>query len=176
MFRRKDQEPLRPGTPGEPIAEPAFPRAVNEPRPAVDLPRRPDLPTAPTAPAAAADKPAEPAADAQPAEKKRLIVGDGISLSGEITACDRLIVEGSVQVTLNQTRAIEIAETGRFTNGKAEVEEAEISGVYEGELTVRKRLLIRSTGQVKGTVRYGELQIEKGGKLSGSVSMLSEQG
>ena len=73
-------------------------------------------------------------------------MGQGISLSGEITACDRLVVDGSVQVTLNQTRAIEITESGRFTNGKAEVEEAEISGVYEGDLTVRNRLLIRSTG------------------------------
>ena len=103
---------------------------------------------------------------------KLLTVGPGISLSGEITAGDRLVVEGDVQVTLNQTRAIEIAETGRFTNGKAEVEEAVVSGVYEGELTVRKRLLIRGSGRVNGTVRYGELQIERGGELSGSVSRL----
>ena len=60
--------------------------------------------------------------------------------------------------------------------GKAEVEEAEISGVYEGELTVRRRLLIRGTGQVKGTVRYGELEIERGGRLSGSVSMIEPAG
>ena len=62
--------------------------------------------------------------------------------------------------------------SGRFTNGKAEVEEAEISGVYEGELTVRNRLLIRSTGQVKGTVRYGEIEVERGGRISGTISML----
>src|SRR5262245_2086770 len=39
------------------------------------------------------------------------------------------------------------------------VEEAEISGIYDGELSVRKRLLIRSTGRVSGTVRYGEIEI-----------------
>ena len=88
---------------------------------------------------------------------------------GEITACDRLVVEGSVQVTLNRTRAIEIAETGRFTNGKAEVDEAEIAGIYEGSLTVRERLLIRATGRVSGTVRYGELEIERGGRLAGTI-------
>ena len=103
---------------------------------------------------------------------KRLVVGPGISLSGEITACDRLVVQGSVQVTLNETRAIEIAESGRFTNGKAEVEEAEISGVYEGDLTVRNRLLIRSTGRVQGNVRYGEIEVERGGRVTGSVSMI----
>ena len=85
------------------------------------------------------------------------------------------MVEGSVQVTLNRTRAIEIAETGRFTNGKAEVDEAEIAGVYEGSLTVRKRLLIRATGRVSGNVRYGEIEIERGGRLSGSIERLPEE-
>jgi cytoskeletal protein CcmA (bactofilin family) len=113
------------------------------------------------------------AAPAPEPPAKLLIVGPDINLSGEITACDRLVVEGSVQVTLNRTRAIEIAETGRFTNGKAEVDEAEIAGVYEGSLTVRKRLLIRATGRVSGNVRYGELEIERGGRLSGTIERLA---
>lgn len=172
MFRRKENEPARPaGTETLPDATPA--RSPLEVKPQPELPRRQvDLPTAPSAFADKGDR-VEPKAD--PAETKKLIVGPGISLSGEITACDRLIVEGSVQVTLNQTKAIEISQDGRFTNGKAEVEEADISGLYEGELTVRKRLIIRSTGQVKGTVRYGEIEIETGGKLSGSVSMLTDR-
>jgi cytoskeletal protein CcmA (bactofilin family) len=106
---------------------------------------------------------------------KLLTLGPDINLSGEITACDRLVVEGSVQVTLNRTRAIEIAETGRFTNGKVEVKEAEIAGVYEGALTVRRRLLIRSTGRVSGNLRYGELEIERGGRPAGSIERLPEE-
>jgi cytoskeletal protein CcmA (bactofilin family) len=112
------------------------------------------------------------AASGDAAHSQKLIVGQGISLSGEITACDRLVVEGTVKVVLNKTRAIEITETGAFTDGKAEVEEAEISGVYEGELTVRGRLLIRATGKVDGTIRYGELEVERGGKLGGSLALL----
>jgi cytoskeletal protein CcmA (bactofilin family) len=188
MFRKKESEPARPvGLAESPAPPPAGPsvRPLDAPRPTLqpELPRRQiDIPAAPSAgplspggPVVAGPGAANRAGDAAAAGDaagKRLIVGPGISLSGEITACDRLVVQGSVQVTLNETRAIEIAESGRFTNGKAEVEEAEISGVYEGDLTVRNRLLIRSTGQVKGTVRYGELEIERGGRLSGSVSML----
>ncbi len=112
------------------------------------------------------------AADAEAGHGQKLIVGQGISLAGEITACDRLVVEGMVKVVLNKTRAIEITETGRFTDGKAEVDEAEISGTYEGELTVRGRLLIRATGRVTGTIRYGELEVERGGKLGGQLTML----
>lgn len=168
MFRRKDNEPASPGETRTDL--PTRSPAEVKPMPQPEMPRRgADLPTAPAAPKSA------PAAAPAEAGGKRLIVGQGISLSGEITACDRLVVEGSVQVTLNDTRAIEIAESGRFTNGKAEVEDAEISGVYEGELTVRNRLLIRATGRVKGAVRYGELEIERGGKLSGSLSMIDDK-
>lgn len=173
MFRRKDTEPARPLA-GERVPEQPFARPASEPAPIPsELPRRTvDLPTSATPSSLTTSSESAKSASSVQNEGKRLIVGQGISLSGEITACDRLVVEGSVQVTLNETRAIEITETGRFTNGKAEVEEAEISGVYEGDLTVRKRLLIRSTGRVQGTVRYGELEIERGGRLSGSVSML----
>ncbi len=166
MFRRKDNE-TTPG--GETRTEAPLARPVAEakpmPQPAAEAPRRVE-PAPATAPAAATST---------DAGGKRLMVGQGISLSGEITSCDRLIVEGDVQVTLNETRAIEIAESGRFTNGKASVEDAEISGVYEGELTVRNRLLIRATGRVKGTVRYGELELERGGRISGTISMIDER-
>jgi len=155
MFRKKD--------------EPAAPAAPATPQPA-PLPTRQAAPAA--APAATSSAPPPSARASEPSTGKRLIVGEGLSLSGDITACDLLVVEGSVQVTLNDTRAIEISETGRFTNGKAAVEEATISGVYEGELTVRGRLLVRGTGRVNGTIRYGELEVERGGRLSGSVEIL----
>jgi cytoskeletal protein CcmA (bactofilin family) len=116
-------------------------------------------------------RPAAPDAPAQP-HGQQLIVGQGISLTGEIAACDKLMVEGTVKVALTKTRAIEIADTGRFTDGKAEVEEAVIGGVYEGELTVRGRLLIRSSGRVDGTIRYRDLEIERGGRIAGSLHAL----
>jgi hypothetical protein len=59
--------------------------------------------------------------------------------------------------------------------GKLEVEEAEINGIYEGELTVCKRLLVRGSGRVSGTVRYGQLEIERGGRLSGSFLPLGDE-
>ncbi|MCB1882471.1 MAG: polymer-forming cytoskeletal protein [Geminicoccaceae bacterium] len=191
MFRRKDNDPPRPDATPEPAATPLTAPATPAPRPmaesrpaqpAPEMPRRQvEMPTptssTPFLATGERQQPGTGAASTAPVSEsagKRLIVGQGISLSGEITACDRLIVEGSVQVTLNETKAIEIAESGRFTNGKAEVDDAEISGVYEGDLTVRNRLLIRSTGQVRGNVRFGELEIERGGRLSGSISMLEK--
>jgi cytoskeletal protein CcmA (bactofilin family) len=128
----------------------------------------------PEAPSTTGRPEAKPGGGAGAMHGQQLIVGQGISLTGEIAACDRLIVEGTVKVSLTQTRAIEVTETGRFTDGKADVEEAVIGGVYEGELTVRGRLLVRASGTVTGTVRYKELEIERGGKLGGKLRAIDE--
>src|SRR5262249_60638068 len=101
-------------------------------------------------------------------EVRKLTVGREITLSGEITSCDKLIIEGSVEANLNNCRDVEIAETGLF-KGSASIEEAEIRGRLEGDLVVRKRLLIKASGRVSGTVRYGQIEIECGGQTCGAL-------
>jgi cytoskeletal protein CcmA (bactofilin family) len=182
MFRKKDTDTDVPGA-----TEGAFRRSVGEGAGKAasqpELPRRKvDLPTGPAggAPAAPAGEAGLGAATGERPEPdryggKRLIVGEGIRLSGEISSCDRLVVEGEVEVTLNDTLALEISSTGRFTGG-CEVEEADISGVYEGDLTVRRRLFVRASGRLTGTIRYGELELERGGQIAGNVSVLNSEG
>jgi cytoskeletal protein CcmA (bactofilin family) len=140
-------------------------------------PRTPDVPR----PAAEAAKPGEPPrlpgapgmtplpnARRPESESRKLIVGREITLSGEIKSCDQLIVEGSVEANLQNSRQMDIAESGLF-KGSASIEEAEVRGRFEGNLTVRKRLLIRATGRVSGTIRYGQIEIECGGQISGDI-------
>jgi len=103
-------------------------------------------------------------------ERRTMIVGPEISLSGDINACNRLIVEGTVEVRLHDCRELDISATGLF-KGSASIESAEISGRFEGDLVVRKRLLIRASGHVSGTVTYGQIEIERGGKLSGTLQV-----
>ena len=109
-----------------------------------------------------------PATNKHEADTRKLIVGREISLSGEITACDRLVVEGSVEANLANCRDIDIAETGLF-KGSASIDDAEVRGRFEGTLNVRRRLLIRASGKVIGTVRYGQIEIECGGQISGDI-------
>jgi cytoskeletal protein CcmA (bactofilin family) len=102
----------------------------------------------------------------------KLIVGPDIKLKGvEITDCDTLVVEGRVEASMD-SRVIQIAEEGVF-QGTAGIDVAEINGRFEGELTARKQLVIRSTGKVTGKIRYGKLSIEEGGELSGDVGTLT---
>ncbi len=105
--------------------------------------------------------------------KRVLTVGNDIHMKGEISTCDRLVIEGSVDATLKDVHTVEIAETGSF-KGSAEIEDAEISGIFEGDLVVRGRLIVYSTGKLRGSVTYGEIEIERGGQLSGTVMTVAD--
>jgi cytoskeletal protein CcmA (bactofilin family) len=102
---------------------------------------------------------------------KKLIVGREIALSGAISSCEKLVVEGRVEADMSECHEIEIAESGTF-KGAAEIEVAEISGAFEGSITARDLLIVRSTGRVTGTIRYGRLEIERGGEIRGDVQVL----
>lgn len=131
------------------------------------LPSRPQLP--PTG--------AEPQSAPTPAARaagQQLVVGRGIYVSGKITNCDRLVVEGDVRATLTESRALEIAASGTF-NGTAVIEEAEIGGQFEGELSVHGRLSIRATGKIKGRIRYGSIEIQAGGEVTGQIAVHGDE-
>lgn len=98
----------------------------------------------------------------------KLTVGPNIKLKGvEITDCDTLVVEGLVEASMD-SRLIQIAEHGAF-KGSAEIDIAEINGVFDGNLTVRQKLTIFATGKVTGKIRYGKLVVEEGGQISGDI-------
>lgn len=102
-------------------------------------------------------------------KEAKLVVGPDIKMKGvEVTDCDTLIVEGRIEATLD-SRVIQIAEHGVFT-GTVAVDEAEIHGRLEGELTVRKQLVVHGTGKVSGKIHYQRIKVEEGAELSGEIN------
>jgi cytoskeletal protein CcmA (bactofilin family) len=106
-------------------------------------------------------------------KEAKLVVGPDIKLKGvEISDCDTLIVEGRVEATLD-SRVLEITPNGVF-QGTIAVDNAEIHGRFEGELTVRKQLVIYGAGKASGKIRYAKIKVEEGAELSGEISMLDK--
>ena len=98
---------------------------------------------------------------------RTLIVGKGLVVTGEIKDCDCLAVEGEVSAEIS-CKELKIAPGGLFT-GTAAVINAEVVGRFEGELKVSERLVVRATGSVSGDVRYQQIEIERGGQISGRI-------
>jgi cytoskeletal protein CcmA (bactofilin family) len=166
MFRRKsgDQEDE---TRGQEAEEGGAPSVVVE-APQRGVPSKtvifhPDVPRGAPDPVPA-DAPGR--ADSDP---KRLTVGRETTIAGAtIVDCERLTVEGLVEASMPDGRLLEIVKGGTF-RGTATVDSADIAGTFEGELKVKKRLFIRASGRVSGTIRYGQFEVERGGRIDGAV-------
>ncbi len=164
-FRKKDAP--RPAYTPAPSPFGRMQEALSHPPPAAET--KPEAPK--TEPHRADATPAAKSPDKAEESVSKLIVGPDIKLKGaEITDCNTLVVEGRVEAAM-ESRVLQIAEIGEFA-GKAAVDTAEIRGRFDGELTVRKQLVIRATGHVSGKIRYGKLSIEEGGELSGDIGAI----
>ena len=149
-------------------------------RPAQTPPAAPVTPAQRAAPSASAPGTPHPepvrvdtSKQAKGDERKeaKLIVGPDIKMKGvEVTDCDTLVVEGRIEATLD-SRVLQIAQNGVFS-GTVAVDNAEIHGRLEGDLTVRKQLVIHATGKVSGKIRYAKIKVEEGAELSGEIEVL----
>ena len=108
----------------------------------------------------------------EPAERRTLVVGRGISLQGTVQDAERLVVEGTVEATMINAAELAITQGGVF-KGEVQVEDAEIAGTIDGTLTVRNSLIVRATGRVLGTARCKRLQVQDGGQITGQIEMLT---
>lgn len=158
----------------QPPAEPAPAPAAREADLGVPVfrPTPKEAPPKPVAPKANA-VPNAPEVGPRPGDRRTLVVGRGITLQGTVTDAERLVVEGTVDSKMIQAAEVVVAQTGMF-KGEVEVEVAEIVGTFDGSITARGSLTLRSTGTITGTVRCRRLSVEEGGQLSGRVEMLAE--
>lgn len=117
--------------------------------------------------------PTGPAPRPATGDRRTLVVGRGISLQGTVSEAERLVVEGTVESQMIQATELSISEAGVF-RGEVQVEDAEIAGTFDGTLTARGALVIRSTGRVIGVARCRRLSVEEGGQVSGKMEMLGD--
>lgn len=168
LFGKRDVTPNKANAPVGNPASPASNPSISTVK--VTTPGSANPPGAVSEPSFVADAKVASTSTETAESGSKLIVGPNIKLKGvEITDCDTLVVEGRVEATMH-SRVIQIAASGAF-NGSAEIDIAEIHGEFEGELIVREKLVIYSTGKVSGTIHYGKLVVEEGGQLSGNVQV-----
>ena len=114
---------------------------------------------------------AAPVDDDVAPEDQILTVGRGIRLAAEVCECDTLVVEGQFEAKA-KARLLQVSARGAF-KGEAEVAEAEISGGFDGKLTVTGRLTIHGDATVVGSIEYGEVVVEAGGQIGGEVACMT---
>ncbi|MCA3279363.1 MAG: polymer-forming cytoskeletal protein [Roseomonas sp.] len=182
LFRRKDEattppapEPTSVPTARDPdLAVPPFRPAAVVP-PAASAAATSAKPSIAPSPAARPSAPTtgKPTGRAEAGEKRVLQLGKGISIQGSVTEAERIVIEGTMESQLLQCQELAISHSGVF-KGEAQVEDADIAGVFDGTLNATGSLIIRATGRVLGVARSRRLSVEDGGQLTGRMEMITE--
>jgi cytoskeletal protein CcmA (bactofilin family) len=106
-------------------------------------------------------------------ERRTLMVGSGVNLLGTVQNAELIVVEGSIMsATIGATELV--VHEGGTVKGEADVENADVSGAVDGSLDVQGMLVIRATGQVRGSTRCRRLAVDEGGQISGRMEVITE--
>ena len=97
----------------------------------------------------------------------KVIIGNGVSITGEIKKADEVQIDGEADVTM-KTDNIVIGNTGKC-KGNVETHNADIWGSFDGDLKASGTLTIQEEGVVTGTIEYQKMQIKLGGDISGDI-------
>jgi cytoskeletal protein CcmA (bactofilin family) len=97
-----------------------------------------------------------------------LVLGAG----GRLSLSERFVgesaqIDGEVAGSLKVTR-FTLGRNGVF-RGHVSCDSAQIRGRFEGELRVKGKLIVFASGRAEGKLRFGDIQVWKGGTVAGNV-------
>ena len=99
----------------------------------------------------------------------KVIIGNGVTLKGDITEADEVQIDGTADVTMKTDNLI-VGATGK-TKGTIEAHNADIWGEADGDIKISGTLTIQEAGSGSGTIEYQNLQIKLGGKINGDIKV-----
>ena len=101
---------------------------------------------------------------------KSIFIGTGVVFKGSINAPNQAIISGSVEGDLI-AKDVLIGASGVVT-GTTEADFIDVKGELNESITSKNVLIVRNTGKVTGDVTYGEIEIERGGKIKGGMKQV----
>ena len=99
----------------------------------------------------------------------KVVIGHGVTINGEIKKADEVQIDGEADVTM-KTDNLVVGATGDC-KGDIETHNADIWGVFDGDIKASGTLTIQEQGKVSGKIEYQNLQIKLGGQISGDIKL-----
>jgi cytoskeletal protein CcmA (bactofilin family) len=125
-----------------------------------------------------------PAHQAQPAPvshntggqtKERAVIGPTITIKGDLTGEEDLVIEGRVEGKVELKRhSVTIGKSGRI---KADIygKTITVEGDVEGNLFGEEQLIVRQTGNVRGNIVSPRVALEDGSNFKGNIDMSAKE-
>ena len=105
---------------------------------------------------------------AQGKHEGHVLVGEGVKIVGEIRDCREIEIHGTVEGDL-EAEVLIVHANGLLT-GNVKTDRTEVHGCIDGDISVKYLLDVKAKGAVAGNIEYGELSVETGGRVVGTLN------
>jgi len=106
-----------------------------------------------------------------PAAGKAAVIGAGIVIEGNISGNENLIIEGKVKGHIHlAAHEVTIGRSGEI-NADVTAKVIRVAGKVHGDLQGKEKVIISSTGNVRGNIVAPRMLLEDGAIFKGSIDM-----
>ena len=118
-------------------------------------------------------KPKSPPLGKSPIEqlKEQSVIGRSISMKGEISGEEDLIIQGRVEGKIDLKKNNITVDKSGSIKGDIYGKSITIEGEVEGNLFGEKRIVLQPSGVVRGDMRAPAINLEEGAKFKGNIAM-----
>ena len=106
-----------------------------------------------------------------PAAGKAAVIGPGIVINGDISGSENLVIEGKIKghVRLGSNE-VTVGKSGEVS-ADIDARIIRVAGRVSGDLTGSEKVIISSTGNVRGNIVAPRMLLEDGAIFKGSIDM-----
>jgi cytoskeletal protein CcmA (bactofilin family) len=108
----------------------------------------------------------EPEVHAEP----DFVLGEQTSVIGKIAFQGLAVIHGVFEGEFEGGKSLIVGAQG-FVKADIVVDEAEISGKVEGDITVRHRLILRGSAEIRGNITAPRISVDEGVSIIGQLSV-----
>ncbi len=106
-----------------------------------------------------------------PQPRERAVIGPTITIEGDLTGEEDLLIEGRLQGKIDLRRnCITIGKNG-FIKADIYGKVITVEGTVEGNLYGEEQLIVRQSGTVRGNIVSPRVALEDGSNFKGSIDM-----
>jgi cytoskeletal protein CcmA (bactofilin family) len=107
----------------------------------------------------------------EPVSRGTAMIGKTITIKGDITGEENLVIEGRVDGTVHlKANDLTVGQSGRVSaNVTANV--VRIDGEVQGDISGVEKVVVTKTGRVQGNIVAPRVTLEDGAKFKGSIDM-----
>jgi cytoskeletal protein CcmA (bactofilin family) len=98
------------------------------------------------------------------------VVGEGLSIEGELTSDEEVVVHGTVRGTLKCSDVVSVGN-GAVVEADIDASSLSVAGHVTGNINAAERVDLQAGGRLVGDVKAARLTIADGASFKGNVDM-----